>query len=317
MALKFLQRLLLVQLLNLLLGCGLATAWAAEPAVVIVTSERSASYLDAIGALEDELARTGMSRTDIQTVTMAELALLSLPLSPKIFIAVGLRAASLMAARDGKTPLIATLLPRGGFEQIAGVAERKATAALSGVCVDQPFSRQLDLIRLALPMARRIGVLWGLDAPVQMPRLHSASQGRGVQLVTAQVGAGESVFPALARVLEEAEVLLAVANPQIYNSSSIQNILLASYRSNVPLIGFSPGYVQAGAVLSLYSTPAMIGRQTAVMVRSFLQGKALPTMPQYPREFEVGVNTQVARSLGLTLDAAALTDRLRQLESVP
>lgn len=302
----------------LLLSCGLVcSAGAAEPTILIVASESGGSYLEAIQALEDGLVRSGLGRADFQTFAISDPALYPAAASAKLLITVGLKASSLMAAKERKTPLIATLLPRTGFEQIAETAQRKVGTTFSGVWIDQPFSRQLDLVRMALPMARRIGVMWGADAPEQLPRLQSAAQGLGVQLVTAQVGAGESVFPALARILEEADVLLAVANPQIYNSSSIQNILLASYRSKVPLVGFSPGYVQAGAVFSLYSTPAMIGRQTAVMARGFLHGKSLPATPQYPHEFEVGVNTQVARSLGLSLNALTLTDRLRQMEPGP
>lgn len=310
MALSFWRQVLLA----LFLSCGLIPVWASEPSVIFVASESSASYREIVQVLEDELARTGLRRAEMQTVFLTDMALPPLQASPKLYVAVGLKAFSLMAARDSKTPVIATLVPRSAFEQMAGLGERKAAPPISGVCLDQPFARQLDLIRLALPQSRRIGVLWGTDVPAQMARLQNATQGRSVQLVSAQVEAGESVFPALARILEDADVLLAVANPQIYNSRSIQNILLASYRSKVPLVGFSPGYVQAGAVFSLYSTPSMIGRQTAVMARGFLQGKPLPVVPQYPTEFEVGVNTRVARSLGLTLDAANLTERLRHLE---
>ena len=175
----------------------------------------------------------------------------------------------------------------------------------------------MDLVRIALPEARRVGVLFGADSQAQAAALQAASQSRGLDLVTAVVPPGELAYPALQKVLEDADLLMALPSPQVYNSSSTQNILLASYRARVPFIGFSASYVQAGAVAAVSSTPAMVSRQTAVMARNLLMGRGLPGAPQYPQDFTVNVNEQVARSLGLKLDAAALTDRLRQMERTP
>ena len=111
-------------------------------------------------------------------------------------------------------------------------------------------------------------------------------------------------------------MLLALADPQIYNSSSIQNILLASFRAQVPMLAFSPAYVRAGALLAVYSSPAQIGQQAGVIARGALQCRALG-LPQYPQDFQVSVNEHVARSLGLSLEPQALTERLRRLEKKP
>lgn len=298
-----------------LLMAASGPACAGEPVVVVVISERSASYLEAADALTAELERAGLPRADIALVTSGEYSAgAPANVSPRLLVAVGTGAANLLAAKDSRIPLIATLLPASSFEQIVLATGRKPSATFSAVFLSQPFSRQLDLIRLALPEARRVGVLWGPDSQTQAPALQAAIQARGLQLVAAVVGPGEPAYPALQKVLEDADLLLAVANPQIYNSASIQNILLSSYRSKVPFIGFSPSYVQAGAVFAVYSTPAMIGRQTAMMARSILQGRGLPALPQYPQEFNVSVNGQVARSLGLKLDAGLLNERLRQME---
>ena len=302
--------------LSLLLA-ALGPARAGEP-VVVVISERSASYLEAADALTAELERAGLPRADIAVLTSGEYSAAAVAaVPPRLLVAVGTGAASLLAAKDSRIPLIATLLPASSFEQIVLATGRKPSATFSAVFLNQPFSRQLDLIRLALPEARRVGVLWGPDSQAQAPALQVATQARGLQLVAGVVGPGEPAYPALQKVLEDADLLLAVANPQLYNSASIQNILLSSYRSKVPFIGFSPSYVQAGAVFAVYSTPAMIGRQAALMARSILHGRGLPALPQYPQEFSVSVNEQVARSLGLKLDATVLAERLRQLERAP
>jgi ABC-type uncharacterized transport system substrate-binding protein len=147
--------------------------------------------------------------------------------------------------------------------------------------------------------------------------MKALTQSIGLELVEATVSPDQSLFQSLKKALEEADVLLAVADPQVYNSSSIQNILLSSFRANVPMVAFSPAYVRAGALLSVHVTPTQIGLQAAAISRGVLQGKALPAAPLYSQDFNVAVNEHVARSLGLTLDAGALRERLRRREGTP
>jgi ABC-type uncharacterized transport system substrate-binding protein len=131
---------------------------------------------------------------------------------------------------------------------------------------------------------------------------------------TPPVTAAEEIYPALKQALSEAEVVLALPDPLIYNSASLQNILLTTYRARIPLVAFSPAYVKAGAVLAVYSTPAQVTRRAVEMLRQWQSGRGLPS-PQKPREFEVVVNERVAASLGLWIDMPNLiVADLRRME---
>jgi len=55
----------------------------------------------------------------------------------------------------------------------------------------------------------------------------------------------------------------------------------------------------------VFSTPSQIAAQTAALIRQFGDSHVLPAS-QYPHEFEVMVNEQVARSLGLKVKSASL-----------
>ena len=292
------------------------TVQAAELAVVIVSSDRSAAYVEAEQALLSELERGGVSRYDMLQVTAQEWAGAA-ALKPKLIVALGSEASAVLAKADTRLPVLCTLLPRSSFERILRTSGRKSSSQFSAIYLDQPLNRQLELIRLALPAVRRIGVLWGPESQVQAPVLRGLLQSRGGELTEASVGRDEVLFPALKRVLDDSDLLLAVADPQVYNSSTIQNILLSSFRARVPLVAFSPAYVRAGALLALHVTPTQVGQQAAVMARSVLQGKALSATPVYSNDFSVTVNEHVAYSLGLTLDAVSLRERLRSKESTP
>jgi ABC-type uncharacterized transport system substrate-binding protein len=302
--------------LFLLLWVGVRAYAAPAPLVVIVSSERTPAYVEAAEALVSELERGGLSRYNMLQLDAGELAA-AWPLSPKLFVTLGSVAANALALSTTQSPVLCTLLPRSSYERVLQASGRKSSAQFSALYLDQPLSRQLELIRLALPTARRVGVLWGPESQTNAVALKTYVQSSGLVLVEATVGRDEQLFPSLKSVLEEADVLLAVADAHLFNSGSIQNILLASFRARVPLVAFSPAYVRAGALFALHVTPMQIGLQAAAIARGVLQEKTLSATPLYSRDFSVTVNEHVARSLGLTLDADSLRERLLRRELTP
>ena len=126
-----------------------------------------------------------------------------------------------------------------------------------------------------------------------------------------------NVFSDLQQVLSGSDVFLALADPLVFNSNSIQNILLTTFRAQVPVVAFSPAYVRAGALLALHATPEQAGRQAAGLVLEALRGLPLPERPVESNDFEVSVNEHVARVFGLQLDAKALRLALRRAEHLP
>lgn len=294
----------------------MAGARAAEPSVVLVSSELSPAYVELADALVTELERGGVPGSEVRRTTVAELATAESTL-PKLYVALGVRAATALAQIGDGVPVLCTLLPRASFERILLETGRKASSHFSAIYLDQPLSRQLELVRLTLPRAKRIGVLWGESSVAQQAALDGAAASRGLRVVSARVGPAEPLFPALRKVLDESDVLLALADPQIYHGGTIQNILMTSIRAGIPMVAFSPAYVRAGALAAVHVTPAQIGQQAGGLARAVLQGRALPSAPLYSREFEVSVNVPVAHALALSLDPVALAARLRLLERAP
>ena len=132
----------------------------AAPTVVIVSSERSAAYVEAAETLVSELERGGLSRYDMLQLTALEFSATG-PLTPILFVALGAEAAQVLAKAEPHAPVLYTLLPRSSFERVLRDSGRKPSSQFSALYLDQPLSRQLELIRVALPAVRRIGVLWG------------------------------------------------------------------------------------------------------------------------------------------------------------
>lgn len=285
---------------------------AAPQKIVIVTSDDSIGSRQTIHAITEGLAHGRRETPKISVLNAEDLQGGSQP-EAEVIVTLGVKATEVAAAGEWDAPLLALLIPRSAFERIVRRSGREALP-FSAIFLDQPLKRQIELLRLALPGRNRIGVLIGPASAEAFRSLQVLAGQRNLRIAFERVDTKDALFPALARVLAESDVLLALPDPAIFNGQTLQNLLLAAYRKGVPLIAFSPAYVRAGALLAVYSAPAQLGRQAAEILR---YDRPLPP-PQYPSYFSVGVNPYVARSLGLFLDdGAALEDKLRQMERAP
>lgn len=298
--------------------CSLGLLAPADARVVMVSSDSTAAYLEAAQTLTTELVRSGVSPDDIKRLSVPEWAAQSAQASqPRIYVALGTQATAALAASPLPVPVLAALIPRSSFEHVLRSSARKASSAFTAIYLDQPLQRQLTMIRLALPQAKHVGVLWGPDSWLNAPALRTLTAAHGLSLAEAGLEGEFNVFPDLQQVLNSSDVFLALADPLVFNSNTIQNILLTTFRARVPVVAFSPAYVRAGALLALHATPEQVGRQAAALVQTVLRGKPLPEKPVESNDFEVSVNAHVARALNLSLDGKALRLALRRLENLP
>lgn len=226
-----------------------------------------------------------------------------------LYIAVGMKAATELATRE--VPVLNVLVPKIGYEKLPHTPTQRPVAR-SAVFLDQPVERQIALLLAALPATRNVGVLYS-QPPQELPGVRRLLADRNIHLHDKAVDGTQSLNDALESILAESEVLFVLADPVVYNAGTIRNILLTSYRKQIPLIGISQAYVKAGALCAIYSTPDQIAAQTAEVVRHYAEFGKLPP-GQYPKEFEVSVNTQVARSLDIPVrDAEYLREEIRKV----
>jgi ABC-type uncharacterized transport system substrate-binding protein len=134
-----------------------------------------------------------------------------------------------------------------------------------------------------------------------------------------QIDSSQALLRALNKVLEDNDVLLSVADPVVFNNQTIHHLLLSTYRHGVPVLGLSRAYVEAGALLAVYSTPEQIGMHISdVLLKLSSTGQWTLPAPQSPRYFSVTVNRRVASALELVLpDEAELLRKLHAASASP
>lgn len=299
------SRRLMVALAWVTMAC--ATGAVRASPIVLVLSDTAPAYQQFAEAFSTTFG-------DAASVSVAQAGQTAgvLGADTRLVIAVGSRAAdSLDALTPGKALMLA-MVPRATYERI------RARRPLSGgVLIDQPAARYMQLVRVALPEHGQIGILDGRDSHENTQRLLAAARALGLKARSEEIHDEHDIYPSMLPLLSEGAVLLATPDASIFNARTIPSILLGAFRHNVPVIGFSPSYVNAGAAIALYSSPAQLATQATELAQSVLGGAPHPGM-QYPKRFSVGINERVARSLGLRLeDSTVIRERLEKLERQP
>ncbi|MCF6282094.1 MAG: hypothetical protein L3J28_07765 [Candidatus Polarisedimenticolaceae bacterium] len=302
-------------MVSFLLGCSVISslvvsnmAVASErPKIIAVTSGTTPVYDEVLDHLNKKLLASCVESASLclsvsQVVRVSDksedIAPLIVKAAPDLIITLGTRAAKSVADSVIKTPTLYALLPESAFNDLPKCCQVK----IGALFLDQPLERQIRLIDSALPGHKRLGVLYGPSSKYEQNRVAQLAKQAGFQLESVVVENRAGVGVALKRLLQRIDVLLALPDPVVYSKQTVFNVLLSSYHNGVPVIGFSKGYVKAGALLALHSTPMQIGEQLADVLGEYFasEQRYLPSQ-QYPANFSVLMNGSVARSLKITL----------------
>ena len=262
--------------------------------VSLVLSDNGPAYVEAAQAAESYLSAVAkIHRVPLEGLARPGRASAAI-------VTLGTRAFQAALASAPRTPIVAALIPRAAYEHELANGPRAANGPVTAVFLDQPIGRQLDLIRILMPSQKRIGLLVSPATRKLVRPMESAARQRHLAIVHESVAEPQQISPALTRLLEASDVLLALPDPLIYNAGTIHNILLSALRLRQPLIGFSEAYVRAGALAAVYSKPQQAGRQAAEIAARAIGGAALPP-PQDPQAFAVRLNQVLAHSLGIVV----------------
>ncbi len=167
----------------------------------------------------------------------------------------------------------------------------------------------LELLSSAVPMAKRIAVLWDPGTPSHTPPLAAVEEvGRtlGVQLqpVRARTAAElEGAFAAMARA--RAQAVLVLGSPTFF--AERQRVAGLAIRHRLPMMCDLKEVAEAGGLMRYGPDFADLYRRGAIYVDKIFKGARPADLPvEQATKFELLFNLKTARALGLTIPQSVL-----------
>lgn len=168
--------------------------------------------------------------------------------------------------------------------------------------------KRLELLREVVPNLRRLAILGNVSNPLSVQEagaVQVAARALGFDVVTLEIRRPEDIAPTFETLKGGAQALYVLGDPLIVANRTRINILAAA--SRLPAIYNQRIYVEAGGLMSYGPDNADLFRRAADFVDKILRGAKPADLPvEQPSKFELVININTAKVLGLTVPALLL-----------
>jgi len=213
------------------------------------------------------------------------------------------------SARDG-APATPIVMINAGDALGSGfiTSLRRPGGNLTGTTAagEELLAKQLELLSLAVPRAKTIGVLLNRANPANdffFNTLSARARELGLGLERIEIAQAGELDAAVARA--KGAPLLVLGDPMfIGERTRIAELLIAR---RMPGMFGARDYVVAGGLMSYNSSYAWHWRTAAGFVDKILKGAKPGDLPvQQPTQFELAINLKTAKAIGITIPPALL-----------
>lgn len=222
---------------------------------------------------------------------------------PSLYIPVGIKATQAVIALKSEVKMMAALVPADSFRIIKSKGSAKCIngSLCSAIVLDQPVQRQLRLVKGIFGKKARTGLLVGPSAVKLADDYQKAANREKLDIYIDKVDREADIVSELERLLKRVNVILAAPDPVIFNPNTVKHVLLTTYHYKRPLVAFSPGYVKAGALAAIYSSPEDVANDLGIWVNASWSVTGNLPAPLQPESYSIELNEWVARSLNIDL----------------
>ena len=171
-------------------------------------------------------------------------------------------------------------------------------------------AKRLELLRELVPATTRVAVLINPAnteyTETTVREVGAAARTIGLQIQVLNASTSREIDAAFATIVRERPDALFVGNDAFFNARRVQLALLAG-RHGVPAILSDREYAEAGGLMTYGSNIVDVYRQVGVYAGRILKGAKPADLPVVQStKFELVINAQTARMLGLTVPPTLL-----------
>jgi len=259
-----------------------------------------------LGYVEGRNLKFEVRKADWKPERLPELAAALAKLNVDLIVAFG--DSAILAARRATSTIPIVMLgssdPVGtGFVASLGRPGGNVTGVTDAAA--EIAAKQLELLREVNPRISRVTVL--LPPPLSgseqvLKHIRAAAKTLGITLVFTEVSARKDVERAFAAVTRDRTNALIVLIRELMDFSSINLIGQLARKHRLPVMSDSVKLTYEGGLMSYATSYAPQARRAAQYADKILKGSKPADLPvEQPTEFELTLNLETARALGLTI----------------
>ncbi|MDH5545980.1 MAG: hypothetical protein OEZ43_10325 [Gammaproteobacteria bacterium] len=184
---------------------------------------------------------------------------------------------------------------------------------LDAITLDQPIERVVDFAIRSLNSPGELGFLLGPSSIHLRQAIEAVLEQKNVKAYFSVIKDESNSAQELKKFLVQKVPVVAIPDSVAYSPRNAKWLLYMAYQQRVPVVGFSPAFIRAGAISAIYSTPEQILLQAAdiftnnIRLSSDKQGQSYD-----PKEFSVEYNDAIYKSLKIRKpDEGSLLDIMR------
>jgi putative tryptophan/tyrosine transport system substrate-binding protein len=215
---------------------------------------------------------------------------------PDLILAIGMDAFHRVKKFSNEIPMVYLMVlnPTGATQE---------DRIITGVGMTIAPEKQLAAMRLVLPGARRIGLVY--DPRKSGPfvrRAQAAAKEFRFDLISKEVSHPRFVSNALNSMKGAVDVLWMIPDTTVITPDTVELIMLHSLDNRLPVCTFSIKYLEMGALMSLDINAVSMGRQAGEQAAGILSGTDLRDVrPVDADNPTLIINDAVARKLRIHL----------------
>jgi putative ABC transport system substrate-binding protein len=273
--------------------------------ILIIANSNEEPYQQAIAGFKEQLSQMQKVRfTDI-FVTQSKDSTKTVfseirDNKPDLIFSLGGEATETAIQNTSAIPIVSTMiLKRFSFKQAAN---------MTGVYLNYPLTTQFQWLKKFFFEQRKVAIFFNEEENSKtIQEAKKIADQEGLDLVAIPVQTPKELPYALDQLRNNIEIIMAIPDEVAMSPKTAKEVLLASFRNRVPLIGLSDNWVKSGALYALSWDYDDLGRQCAIQSDKLTKGASIQSVPiEYPRKTTYSINTKIAEHLNMDISQALL-----------
>ncbi|MEO0288082.1 MAG: ABC transporter substrate binding protein [candidate division WOR-3 bacterium] len=173
---------------------------------------------------------------------------------------------------------------------------------ITGVSLNIDYLKQLNIIKSVFPNCKNVGILYSREELVKQFEKDAENFGIGVKKIKSE---NENDVNEKINLLKDVSIIVLITDPIISSSGVINNIILHSQKTKIPLFVTSDKLVKAGALFGLSPDYSENGMILGKMIKKYLEEKKLENPQDMPDGY-LYVNLKVSSDFNIKIDEKIL-----------